>query len=54
MPRKRNGTCDLRHSEIMTPGARLSQRTLNLFSLESINGFTKVSELLISVTGKDR
>jgi hypothetical protein len=27
-------------------------RTLNLFSLESINGFSKVSELLASVTGK--
>jgi hypothetical protein len=26
-------------------------RTLNLFSLESINGFSKVSELLASVTG---
>jgi hypothetical protein len=27
-------------------------RTLNLFSLESINGFSKVSDLLASVTGK--
>jgi hypothetical protein len=27
-------------------------RTLNLLSLESINGFSKVSELLASVTGK--
>jgi hypothetical protein len=29
-------------------------RTLNLFSLESINGFSKVSELLASVTGKTK
>jgi hypothetical protein len=29
-------------------------RTLNLFSLESINGFTKISELLASVTAKSR
>ena len=27
-------------------------RTLNLFSIESINGFTKISELLASVTSK--
>jgi hypothetical protein len=31
-----------------------SLRTLNLFSLESINGFTKISELLASVTAKNR
>ena len=29
-------------------------RTLNLFSVESINGFTKISELLASATSKDR
>jgi hypothetical protein len=29
-------------------------RTLNLFSLESINGFTKISDLIASVTPKQR
>jgi hypothetical protein len=29
-------------------------RTLNLFSLESVNGFTKLSDLLGSVTPKER
>jgi hypothetical protein len=29
-------------------------RTLNLFSVESINGFTKISELLSSVANKSR
>ena len=29
-------------------------RTLNLFSLENINGFVKISELLASVTAKGR
>jgi len=30
------------------------ERTLNLFSLENINGFVKISELLASVTAKGR